>query len=69
MLSVYDLEWLIKERLRQDREFVARQALIRQAMADRPSLRLRLGLFLIRLGMWLRDSTEERDVEVERVTA
>jgi len=47
MLSAYDLEWLIKDRLRQDREFAARQALIRQAMADRPSLRLRLGLFLV----------------------
>lgn len=66
-LNEYELAWLVKERLRQDREFAARQALIKEARADRPALRVRLGVLLIRLGGWLQGEAES-DTEAERVT-
>ncbi|MBI4609035.1 MAG: hypothetical protein HY726_08505 [Candidatus Rokubacteria bacterium] len=68
-MNLYELEWHIKDRLRQDREFAAHQAMLGQALAGRPGIRLRFGILLIRLGTWLRDSAKEADTEVERVTA
>ena len=65
-LNEYELAWLVKERLRQDREFAARQALIKEALADRPALRVRLGILLIRLGGWLQGEAES-ETEAERV--
>lgn len=68
-LNTYEVEWLVRERLNQDREFAARQAMIKQALADRPALRVRLGILFIRLGTWLQGGAEKPDVEAERVTA
>lgn len=62
-------EWLAKERLKEVRAFAARQALIRQALADRPSLRVKLGTLLIRCGQWLRGEASEPDVEAKRAAA
>lgn len=62
-------EWLVTEQLTRARAFAARQALIRQALADRPPLRFRLGALLIRCGTWLRRGVTEPDVEAKRAAA
>ena len=68
-MDLYWMEWLARERLDQARAWAARQALIREALSDRPGLRLRLGGLLIRLGTWLRDRGAEPDVEAKRAAA
>lgn len=69
MINDYLAEYLVKEQLDQARRLAARQAMIRQALADRPPLRFRLGTLLIRFGTWLRGGAAEPDVEAKRVTA
>jgi len=68
-LNTYELQYLVKERLNRDRQFAARQAMVKEALADRPALRLRLGALFIRLGTWLQGGVEKPDVEAERANA
>ncbi len=65
----YIAECLAWESMNEARAFAARQALLRQALADRPPLTFRLGTLLIRVGTWLRGKVREEDVEAKRVTA
>ena len=59
-MNLYAMEWLVRERLDQAREFAARQAMVRKALGDRPGLRL---------GTWLQDRAVEPDVEAKRAAA
>ena len=68
-MTLYEIEWLARERLAEARAYAARQALIRRALADRPGLRLRVGLLLVRLGTWLQGRGAEPDVEAKRAPA
>lgn len=68
-MNLYELEWLARYRLDQARQYAARQALIRPALADRPALRLWVGVLLVRLGTWLQGRGAEPDVEAKRAPA
>ncbi|MFZ1057549.1 MAG: hypothetical protein WAP47_00010 [Candidatus Rokuibacteriota bacterium] len=68
-MNVYELEWLVKDRLDQARQYAARNAMIRLALADRPTLRLRLGALFIRVGTWLQARAAEPDAEAKRAAA
>jgi len=68
-MNLYELEWLARYRLDQARQYAARHAMIRLALADRPTLRLRLGALFIRVGTWLQARAAEPDVEAKRAAA
>lgn len=68
-MNLYELEWLARYRLDQARQYAARQAMVRNALGDRPTLRLRLGALFIRVGTWLQDRAAEPDVEAKRAAA
>lgn len=68
-MTLYELEWLAKYRLDQARQYAARHAMIRLALGDRLTLRLRLGALFIRVGTWLQARAAEPDVEAKRAAA
>ena len=68
-MNLYEMEWWAKNRLDEARAFAARQAMVRQALGDRPTVRVWLGALLVRLGTWLQDRAAERDAEAKRVAA
>ena len=68
-MNVYEMEWLVKDRLDQAREYAARQAMVRKALGDRPTLRLWLADLFIRFGTRLQDRAAEPDIEAKRAAA
>jgi hypothetical protein len=68
-MNLYELEWLARYRLDQARQYAARQAMIRKALGDRPTLRLWLADLFIRFGTRLQDRAAEPDVEAKRAAA
>ena len=68
-MNVYEMEWLVKDRLDQARQYAARNAMIRLALADRPTLRLWLADVFIRFGTRLQDRAAEPNVEARRAAA
>lgn len=68
-MNLYELEWLARYRLDQARQYAARQAMVRNALGDRPTLRLWLADLFIRVGTRLQDGAAEPDVEAKRAAA
>ena len=68
-MNLYELEWLARYRLDQARQYAARQAMIRKALGDRPTLRLWLADLFIRFGTRLQDRVPDPDVEAKRAAA
>lgn len=68
-MNLYELEWLARDRLDQARAFAARRAMVRKALAGRPTAGVWLGALLIRFGTWLQDRVAEPDVEAKRAAA
>ncbi len=68
-MNLYELEWLARYRLDQARQYAARQAMVRKAVGDRPTLRLWLADLFIRFGTRLQDRAAEPDVEAKRAAA
>ena len=68
-MNLYELEWLARYRLDQARQYAARQAMVRKAIGDRPTLRLWLADLFIRFGTRLQDRAAEPDVEAKRAAA
>ena len=68
-MNLYELEWLARYRLDQARQYAARQAMIRKALGDRPTLRLWLADVFIRFGTRLQDRAAEPDIEAKRAAA
>ena len=59
----------MKDRLDQPRQYPARQAMVRKAIGDRPTLRLWLADLFIRFGTRLQDRAAEPDIEAKRAAA
>ena len=68
-MNLHELEWLARYRLDQARQYAARQAMIRKALGDRPTLRLWLADLFIRFGTRLQDRAAEPDVEAKCAAA
>ena len=68
-MNLYETELWARDRLEHAREFAAREAMIRKALPDRPTVRLWLGALFIRLGTWLQGRVPDPDGEAKRAPA